>query len=499
MIETKKTEPQPFTWFRKTVTGSSLMKGILPALLIGLTTSVHDAAEKNKALDTEKAEREKTLMVNVKRNPKDSWKKYPTRTINGLAGYVQNKISLNAYGSRTDQQEKATGFFHTAKIGNRWWLIDPEGYRHFNLAVVSVQIGEGPAQKKAFTKIFGTNEAWGEATVELLKSNGFNGTGAWSDDETLRRATHRLNYCVNWKFMDTFGRGRTVQSSGHRGYPGDCIFVFDPEWPAFCEKHAAEKIAPLKDDPHLLGHFFDNELPLNPNMLSRFLHLPKESWGYKAGRAYVDERSKTGTPEAKILNDDWQAFDDLVLEKYMSSIARAIRKVDPNHMLLGPRLYSNNASYPVIGTYVDAFAYNLYSAWSPVKKAKELATAIGKPLIVTEYYVKGMDAKGLSNESGAGWCVPTQTDRGLFYQNFGLNLLESGLCVGWQWFKYQDNDPTNLNTDPSNRNANKGILDSEYTPYVPLLEKMRELNTQVYSIIDYFDAHASDPAKRSSR
>jgi arylsulfatase A len=47
MIKTKqKNEPQPFTWFCKPVTGSSLMKGILPALLIGLTTSVHAAADK---------------------------------------------------------------------------------------------------------------------------------------------------------------------------------------------------------------------------------------------------------------------------------------------------------------------------------------------------------------------------------------------------------------------------------------------------------------------
>lgn len=475
-----------------------MMLSLQPAWAKGATVS-KPAAEKNKAIDPEKAEREKTLMVNTKCKPQGAWKKYPTQTVNGLAGYTQRNIPRNAYGSRTDQQEKATGFFHTTKIGSRWWLIDPEGYRHFNLAVVSVAMEQGPAQKKAFDEVFGSKEAWGVATVELLRSNGFNGTGAWSDDETLRRATHRLNYCVNWKFMDTFGRGRTAQVSGHLGYPGDCIFVFDPEWPAFCEKHAAEKIAPLKDDPHLLGHFFDNELPLKPNMLRRFLALPKESWGYKAGRAYVDERSKTGMSEANILEDDWQAFDDLVLEKYMGTIARAIRKVDPNHMLLGPRLYASNASYPVIGTYVDAFAYNLYYAWSPAKKAKELATAVGKPLIVTEYYVKGMDAKGLSNESGAGWCVPTQTDRGYFYQNFGLNLLESGICVGWQWFKYQDNDPTNMKTDPSNRNANKGILDNEYKPYVPLLEKMRELNMQVYSIIDYFDARMSMPDKKMNK
>jgi hypothetical protein len=83
--------------------------------------------------------------------------------------------------------------------------------------------------------------------------------------------------------------------------------------------------------------------------------------------------------------------------------------------------------------------------------------------------------------------VPTQEDRGLFYQNYALDLLESKICIGWQWFRYQDNDPGNTKVDASNLNANKGIVNNDYEPYEPLLEKMKELNTQVYSLIDYFD------------
>jgi len=83
--------------------------------------------------------------------------------------------------------------------------------------------------------------------------------------------------------------------------------------------------------------------------------------------------------------------------------------------------------------------------------------------------------------------VKTQQDRGLFYQNFTLGLLESGNCVGWHWFKYQDNDPTNKNVDPSNTDANKGILNNKYQAYTGLTEKMKELNQQVYHLIDFFD------------
>jgi hypothetical protein len=95
----------------------------------------------------------------------------------------------------------------------------------------------------------------------------------------------------------------------------------------------------------------------------------------------------------------------------------------------------------------------------------------------------------MSNETGAGWTVPTQKDRGSFYQNFTLDLLQSKACVGWTWFKYADNDPLDLTTDPSNRNSNKGFIDVHYTPYAPLQDAMRSLNRQVFPLIRYFDGN----------
>jgi hypothetical protein len=112
----------------------------------------------------------------------------------------------------------------------------------------------------------------------------------------------------------------------------------------------------------------------------------------------------------------------------------------------------------------------------------------GRPFIITEYYTKGEDS-GMPNQSGAGWIVKTQKDRGLFYQNYNLALLESKNCVGWHYFKYQDNDPTETGADPSNTDSNKGIVNNIYELWTPMMELMKELNTRVYDIIDYFDKH----------
>jgi hypothetical protein len=186
-----------------------------------------------------------------------------------------------------------------------------------------------------------------------------------------------------------------------------------------------------------------------------------------------------------------EEFLQHVADRYFRITTQAIRKYDPNHLCLGSRYHGGDLSKPVLwsaaGKYLDVVAVNYYGTWTPSQeRMQSWVQASGKPFIVTEWYVKGMDS-GMANTTGAGWCVKTQRDRGLFYQNFTLGLLESKNCVGWHWFKYMDNDPANLKTDPSNRDSNKGIVTFRYEPYPPLLDAMKQLNQRVYSLVEYFD------------
>ena len=84
--------------------------------------------------------------------------------------------------------------------------------------------------------------------------------------------------------------------------------------------------------------------------------------------------------------------------------------------------------------------------------------------------------------------VKTQKDRAHAYQHFTLGLLESGGCIGWQWFRYLDNDPTNKYTDPSNNDSNKGILNNEYELYKDLAKGMKQMNSNVYPLAEFFDS-----------
>lgn len=59
--------------------------------------------------------------------------------------------------------------------------------------------------------------------------------------------------------------------------------------------------------------------------------------------------------------------------------------------------------------------------------------------------------------------------------------------MGRHWFSYQDNDPKNLKVDPSNRDSNKGIVDSDLNHYEPLLNQMKMMNTNIFNLIQYHD------------
>lgn len=144
--------------------------------------------------------------------------------------------------------------------------------------------------------------------------------------------------------------------------------------------------------------------------------------------------------------------------------------------------------FAALGRHADIICMNYYRAWTPESELMEMwHRESGKPLMMTEFYAKGEDS-GLPNTGGAGWLVKTQKDRGAFYQNFTLGLMQSGICVGWSWHRYADNDPADTKVDPSNRDSNKGIVSNRYEPFTELLEPMKSLNQHVHSITRSYDS-----------
>jgi hypothetical protein len=447
--------------------------------------------------------------IQVRRAPDQPPETFHARTVHHLAGFqpVEN-VRYSRFGGLLDRRAAATGFFRTERLGDRWWIIDPDGHPFLHLAVVTVRPGGSEGQRAAFQRKFGSEERWIEQTTTLLRSAGFNGAGNWSRADLIRQSPQPLVYTVYINPMNRLRNlhreehGGVYHNAGWQGYEHDLILVFDPRFERIVDEMARE-LAVYRDDPYLLGYFSDNELPFKNDALDRHLiHLEHDDPGHQAARAWLDARRGPGVGIAELTEDDRQAFLGFYAERYYETVARAIRSYDPNHLFLGSRFNQereelrSRAIFEAAGRHADIVSVNVYRVWEPgQERLRNWAAWSGRPVMVTEWYTKGADT-GLPNVSGAGWIVPTQRDRGLFYQNFALELLRSGVTVGWHWFMYQDNDPSDLTTDPSNRDSNKGIVTSEYEPYEALLDEMRELNAQVYPLIEYFDRPTTSPTTK---
>lgn len=424
------------------------------------------------------------------------WAAFPTRTLEDLPPEITSHVDagFDQYGgSRPRRPEvKATGFFHPLQKNGRWWLVDPEGCLYLAKGVNSVRMVRGPEADARLKQAFGSETNWAAQTTEMLRTNGFNCIGSWSDFDLLRAAPRPMPYTRMLNLMSGYGRqrGGLHAEPGHAGYPHNCIFVFDPGFETYCDSFA-KQLAAVKDDPWLIGYFSDNEMPLYRTAARDYLSLPPDEPGYQAASKWLQARHGNGATVKDITPADEQDFLALVVGRYFRIVSAAIKKYDPNHLLLGSRFHGRVVAEPEVfkaaGPYVDVISVNLYNVWTPSQDRLAMwSRASERPVLITEWYVKGADT-GLANTGGAGWIVKTQADRGRFYQNFALGLLQAPGCVGWNWFKYADDDPADTLTDAANRNSNKGMLDYKYFQYTPVIDAMKRLNDRAYGLADYFN------------
>lgn len=425
----------------------------------------------------------------------------PTRVLESLPGYkiTAAEPKISEYGGRLDRQTDATGFYYVKQVDGRWWIVDPEGYLMFNVAVVSVVPGDSPNELIGMDEKYGGISGWPEATTDILKNKlYFNGVGAWSLTGMLKNVESPLAMTEIVYFLKTYMSrlGLEYSPGGNTSFDAGAFNVFDPDFVDFCDEFAAENMPRFKDNPYFLGWMSDNELPGGTHMLDTALSLdpsnPKNVYTYTAAWEFLKQYTGKERPNFKDITDVMREdYEDFVYDRYFSVIKAAIKKYDPNHLYLGCRFtsdgYMSRGTMTAAGRHCDIITMNYYHAWTPDSYLmSDWYEWSGKPFIVTEWYAMAYDS-GLPCNSGAGFRVYTQKDRGKFYQNFALKMMETKHCVGVHWFKYLDNDPDATWRDNSNIDGNKGIFSISFDLWTELTDEMAELNRQIYPVIDYFD------------
>lgn len=436
------------------------------------------------------------VTIPARRTQTSPWTNYGGQVI--PRGLRLETAPRSLYGGDTTQQFAATGFFRTQKINNRWWIIDPSGYRYFDNSVIAVQPNIFPNNAQVFLDQFGAgdvgNTNWALWVRGWLQDIGVY-TSAWTGSTVLRQSAP-MNYNLVLDLMNGFGKsiGSVLRGTGHSNYTNDAMPVFDPRFAQYCNDYFTNVMPTRypgfdpKNDPYLVGYMTDNELPWTTSTLDNYLTLPAGDANRAAAETWLQARGST-IPSAADRTD----FLSYVSDTYFRVTSNAIRAYDPNHLLLGARFLAGDGTkaylYKSAKPYVDIASINYYDGTSPGSVLGSVAAKFDMPFMVTEFYAKGVDS-GLSNRAGYGLTVRTQADRGAYYQSLALSMLGSRNGVGISWLSLMDNNSSNPFADPSNTDSNKGLMPINYpltqadNPYEPLTSRIKDLNANVYALIN---------------
>jgi hypothetical protein len=395
------------------------------------------------------------------------------------------RFDLDQYGGWTGLSGKTTGYFHAEQIGNRWWLVTPEGHAFFILSMTGVP----------------------DAALRTYKSWGFN---AVDQAATPPAADRHMPYTIGASFLDLAEKLPLPPNPAIPPWVNFCD-VFDPTWVRKCDEYAQTTLAPFAKDPWLIGYFTDNEpnftgwyevvthLPRNAPFRKAFVEVARTYYADKPGQlakdwkalnvANVDDllRVEGDAPALPELAAAWQ---EAVAEQAFATIEKAARKALPNHLNLGPRLINSVPPsaqvFAALGRHVDVISLNFYSLFSDrlLSQMFTLLPAIHgftkKPLLVSEFTFRGADT-GCPNTVGAPPTVPTQADRAVGYLSYLSAVSSLPFFVGASWYKYSD-DCQELPWDKYGEDSNVGVVDGYGRPYAALVQTMRLVNGNVYEL-----------------
>jgi len=104
-----------------------------------------------------------------------------------------------------------------------------------------------------------------------------------------------------------------------------------------------------------------------------------------------------------------------------------------------------------------------------------------KPYMIGAFAARGADS-GLPNTKGAGSVVPTQADRGWYYQRYLAAAMRSDRFVGVTWFQYIDEPATGRfgGGVEGGENSNYGWVNVDDEPYEDFIRFARLVNRNVY-------------------
>ncbi len=175
-----------------------------------------------------------------------------------------------------------------------------------------------------------------------------------------------------------------------------------------------------------------------------------------------------------------------IADRYFGDCVRAVRRHDPNHLVLGSRFAGAAPDiWDIAGRHCEVVSFNMYPRIDvergvPQAVAERIAgwaQAAARPLMITEWSFPALDA-GLPCRHGAGMRVDTQSQRAQCFTHFQSLMFSLPFMVGSNFFMFVD-EPAQGISETFPEDSNYGLVNEQDEPYQELTAAAATLNPKV--------------------
>lgn len=409
-------------------------------------------------------------------------------------------------------QAASPSFFTVTWKDGKAWFLSPFHRLFLSMGVNAIGDQGYRARNDDYynpvkNQFHGDKKAWVKEVFARMKKWHFNTVGSWADDALMGQ---KVPY--------------TPMLYIARGNPWDDVLlsVFTDDFEARVKENA-KNAQKYKDDPYLIGYFLDNELPWwgdfgwhadgQKTLLEKYALIGVDNANKEALQKFFEDRyNKDIEAFDKAWDQNLKSFGELegpvtlsvrtrkqrevadawagvVAERYFAVTTKALKAVDPNHLILGVR-FAGETPWNVVeacGRYCDVVSVNHYAKSGDIDQEflDNVYAKTKKPVLITEYSFSSMENQsGDPNTHGADVAVPTQKDRVEHFERYAHEALSLPYIVGLHWFEWSDESPEGRFDKEDCNYGLVDIHDHEYRLLTQAQEKMNLISPSIHEKSD---------------
>lgn len=434
------------------------------------------------------------------------------------------------YGGWKEKRFEATGYFRTQHDGERWWLVDPDGYSFYSNGLDCVIPDEEcpvegieslfswlPEEEGAYKEAWGVNTWYGPvksinfSAVNLIRAFGDNWWSEWAKMTRRRMIQWGFNTIGNWSNKDFITQSKLPYVWPLDQFPETMKNIFRDFPDVFSDEYRsnailfAQELHALKDDRNMIGYFLRNEpewafihgliiaeelLENSEDFVSKReliqyltdcyegdVNKLNKAWGIQLSDfSDLNRPIRKASQLSEQARQDLKAFSRIMIELYVKIPSEEIKKVDPHHLNLGMR-YAYLADDDLLAgcENFDVFSINCYKT-NPEEEINKVGLKTGLPVMIGEYHFgaldRGMTATGLRG-------VTSQEERGKAYRFYSEHAAANPFCVGAHYFVLPDQAALGR---ADGENYQIGVVNVCHKPYEEFVRHLQATHQTIYSV-----------------